>query len=48
MEEFSNQMHLIKQLSTQNEENIMKNKVYVERIAKLAQELLEEIKQFKI
>ena len=48
MEEFINQMHLIKQLSTQNEENIMKNKAYVERIAKLAQELLEEIKQFKI
>jgi len=48
MEEFIKQMHLIKQLSTQNEQNIMKNKVYIERIAKLANELLEEIKQFKI
>jgi len=48
MEKFIEQMHKIKELSTQNEENIMKNKTYVERIAKLAQELLEEIKQFKI
>ena len=48
MEEFINQMHLIKELSLENEQNIMKNKVYIERIAKLAQELLEEIKQFKI
>ncbi len=48
MEEFIQQMHTIKELSTQNEQNIIKNKTYVERIAKLAQELLEEIKQFKI
>ena len=48
MEEFIKQMHLIKELSTQNEQNIMKNKVYIEKIAKLANELLEEIKQFKI
>jgi len=48
MEEFIKQMHDITQLSTQNEQNIMKNKVYIEKIAKLANELLEEIKQFKI
>ena len=48
MEEFINQMHLIKELSKKNEQNIIKNKTYIERIAKLAQDLLEEIKQFKI
>ncbi len=48
MEEFINLMHSIKNLSTKNEQSIVKNKAYIEKIAKLAHELLEEIKQFKI
>ncbi len=48
MEEFVNQMQLIKNISSQNEENIIENKQLIDRIAKLANELLEEIKQFKI
>ena len=48
MEEFANQMKSIKNISTQNEENIIENKHLIDRIAKLADELLQEIKQFKI
>ncbi len=48
MDEFVTQMQLIKNISTQNEENIIKNKQLIDRIAKLADELLQEIKQFKI
>jgi len=48
MEEFFDQMKVIKSISTQNEENVIENKKLIDKIAKLANELLEEIKQFKI
>jgi len=48
MDEFIKYMENIRHYSLQNEENIMKNRTYIEKIAHLANELLEEIKQFKI
>jgi len=48
MDEFIKYMEKIKNYSLQNEKNIIKNKTYIEKIAKLANDLLEEIKQFKI
>jgi len=48
MQEFIRKMHEIERLSSQNKQSIISNKTYIERIAKLAQELLREISQFKI
>jgi len=48
IENFIGQIHTIANISVNNEENIIKNKNVVDRIAHLADELLEEIKQFKI
>jgi methyl-accepting chemotaxis protein len=48
MQEFVQQMKEIEKLSNENKENVIKNQSYVERIAKLADELLAQISQFKI
>jgi len=48
MEDFIVQMHQIENYSKLNKENVIKNQSYVERITKLADELLKEISQFKI
>jgi len=48
MDDFIKYMEEIKAYSIQNEQNIDKNKIYIEKIASIAKELLEEIKQFKI
>jgi methyl-accepting chemotaxis protein len=48
MQEFVSQMKEIEKLSKENKENVVKNQAYVERIAKLADELLRQISQFKI
>jgi len=48
MQDFISKMKQIEKLSETNKESVMKNNTYVERIAKLADELLEEISQFKI
>ena len=48
IEIFISQIHTIEKISTNNGENIIKNKSVIDRIAKLADELLQEIKQFKI
>jgi len=48
MEEFIFYMKQIENYSNLNKENVIKNQSYVERIAKLADELLKEISQFKI
>ena len=48
IEMFIAQIHSIEKISTNNGENILKNKSVIDRISQLADELLEEIKQFKI
>ena len=48
MQEFISEMKKIEELSEVNKENVIKNQSYVERIAKLADELLQEISQFRI
>ena len=48
MEDFIKKMKHIEKLSETNKENVIKNQSYVERISKLADELLKEISQFKI
>jgi methyl-accepting chemotaxis protein len=48
MQEFVTQMKEIEKLSKENKENVVKNQEYVQRIAKLADELLQQISQFKI
>jgi methyl-accepting chemotaxis protein len=48
MQEFISQIQQIEKLSSQNKDNIIKNQEYVEKIARLADELLQEISQFKI
>jgi len=48
MQEFITEMKKIEELSEVNKESVIKNQSYVERIAKLAEELLKEISQFKI
>ena len=48
IEIFISQIHTIEKFSTNNGENIIKNKTMIDKIANLADELLEEIKQFKI
>jgi len=48
MQDFITKMKKIENLSETNKENVIKNNAYVERIAKLADELLQEISQFKI
>ena len=48
IESFIVQIHTVEKISTSNGDNITKNKFVIDRIAKLAYELLEEIKQFKI
>jgi methyl-accepting chemotaxis protein len=48
MQEFITEMKKIEELSEVNKENVIKNQSYVEKIARLADELLQEISQFKI
>jgi methyl-accepting chemotaxis protein len=48
MQEFITEMKKIEELSEVNKENVIKNQTYVERITRLADELLQEISQFKI
>ena len=48
MEEFNQKMNEIQKLSRENKESVLSNQTYMTRIAKLADELLKEISQFKI
>jgi len=48
MQEFITEMKKIEELSEVNKESVIKNQSYIDRIAKLAEELLKEISQFKI
>ena len=48
MEEFIVQMNKIQKLSSENKEKVISNQKYIDRIATLAQKLLQEISQFKI
>ena len=48
IEDFIMQIHNIEKISLNNKDNIMKNKNIVDRITNLADELLREIKQFRI
>jgi len=48
MEEFIVKMNEIKNLSAQNKQKVLSNRTYIDKINKLAEELLEEISQFKI
>jgi methyl-accepting chemotaxis protein len=41
-------MNEIQKLSRENKESVLSNQTYMTRIAKLADELLKEISQFKI
>ena len=48
MEDFISQMQAIEKLSNENKQKVVSNQAYVEKIAKLAQELMKQISQFKI
>jgi len=48
MDEFTLKMQEIQKLSSENKQKVLSNKEYIERLNKLAEELLREISQFKI
>jgi len=48
MEEFNTKMKEIQKLSNENKQSVLSNQTYIAKIARLAEELLKEISQFKI